>query len=151
MNNIFQYVNVSLSNELSLNEIKDNLSTYLNEDVIKYCNDNATYINNKHNKIKLHDYSNDLFETILICWDDGSESKIHDHPENGCILQLLNGCLEEYLYDSNLKLQKISTFNSGDISYMENSIGYHKIKCINKAISLHIYSPSNYIMTVLDR
>lgn len=149
MNDLFQFFNNSLSNGLTLKEIKEDLSIYIDPEVITYCNNKANYTSGKYSRIKLHDYSNDLFEMILICWDTGSESRIHDHPENGCVFNLMNGCLEEHLYDSNIKLKKITTVNSNNTSYMENSIGYHKIKCIDKAMSLHIYSPPNHKMKIL--
>ena len=85
---------------------------------------------------------------ILICWSSNSESKIHDHPEKGCILQLFEGVLEEHLYDSDLNLIKLTTINSNNTSYMDNNIGFHKIKCIEKAMSLHIYSPPNHKMRI---
>ena len=149
MNNLFQYINTTLSNGLTLKEIKEDFSKYIDSEVIAYSDDKANYTLDSYNKIKLQDYSNDLFEMILICWDAGSESKIHDHPEKGCVFNLMNGCLEEHLYDSNIEFKKITTVYSNNTSYMENSIGYHKIKCIDKAMSLHIYSPPNYKMKIL--
>lgn len=149
MDDLFQYINISLSNGLTLKDIKSNLFTYFNSQVIEYCEKNILYTSGKYNRIKLYDYSNDLFEIILICWDTNSESKIHDHPENGCALRLMKGCLEEHLYDSELRLKQIYKFNANNTSYMENSMGYHKIKCIKKAMSLHIYSPPSHKMKIL--
>ena len=149
MNSLYNNINTFLSNRTTLLEIKDNLFTDFDSEIIEYCNEKANFINGKYNRIKLYDYSNDLFEIILICWDSNSESKIHDHPEKGCILQLFEGRLEEHLYDSDLKLIKISTIDSNNTSYINNSIGFHKIKCIDKAISLHIYSPPNHKMKIL--
>jgi cysteine dioxygenase len=92
----------------------------------------------------LDNYSNDIFELVLICWDKNSETKIHDHPTKGCILYLIDGKLEEELFDKSLKKIKNSIFERNNVSYMHNKKGYHKIKCLEKTISLHIYSPSNY-------
>jgi hypothetical protein len=149
MNSLYNNINTFLSNGSTLLEIKNDLFTDFDSGVLEYCNEKATFTNGKYNRIKLYDYSNDLFETILICWDANSESKIHDHPENGCILQLFEGQLEENLYDSDLKLIKHTTINSNNVSYMDNNIGFHKIKCIDKAMSLHIYSPPNHKMKIL--
>jgi hypothetical protein len=148
MDNLYNYINTFLSNGTTLLEIKDNLLTYFDLQVLKYCNEKANFTDGKYNRIKLYDYSNDQFEMILICWDYNSESKIHDHPEKGCILQLFEGKLEEHLYDSELKIIKITTIDANNISYMDNSVGYHKIKCIEKAMSLHIYSPANHKMKI---
>ena len=149
MNSLYNNINTLLSNGTTLLEIKDNLFTNFDSKIIEYCNEKTNFINGEYNRIKLYDYSNDLFEIILIYWDSNSESKIHDHPEKGCILQLFEGQLEEHLYDSDLKLIKITTIDSNNTSYINNSIGFHKIKCIDKAISLHIYSPPNHKIKIL--
>ena len=148
MNKLYDYINENLSRDLLLKDIKDDLHIYVDEKTTDYCKLNAIYTNGKYNRIKLYDYSNDLFEIILIYWDTLSETKIHDHPEKGCALYLIEGELEEQLYNKDLKLYKTNMFNSRNTSYMENSLGYHKIKCINKAMSIHIYSPPNHKMRI---
>lgn len=149
MNNLYNFINEKLNAGILLKDVIENIYSYFDSKTINYCISKAKYISGNYNKIKLHEYSNDLFEMILICWDTNSETKIHDHPENGCVLYLMEGKLEEYLYNKELSLSKMTTFNSRNISYMENSFGYHKIKCVDKSISLHIYSPPNYIMRIV--
>jgi hypothetical protein len=152
MNKLYNFINDKLSKDLLLKDIKDNIFLYIDIETINYCKSNAIYNNNKkYNRKKLHEYSNDLFEIILICWDENSETSIHDHPEKGCILYLIDGILEEQIYDVNLTLHKTTKINSKTTSYMENSLGYHKIKCINNAISLHIYSPPNYKIQIMNK
>jgi len=150
MEELYQFINSNLSRGILLKDIKDDLFSFCSPEVIKYCEQKANYTTGKYNRIKLTDYSNEIFEIILICWDTGSETRIHDHPDKGCALQLMKGCLQEHLYDSNIKLKKINTIISNNTSYMENSIGYHKIKCIDAALSLHIYSPPNHKMKILE-
>ena len=48
---------------------------------------------NTYNKNIL--YRNDNFEIILISWDKNICTNIHRHPENGCIMNILDGCLKE--------------------------------------------------------
>jgi hypothetical protein len=151
MDKLYNYINEKLSNGILLKDIKDNIFTYFDSETINYCELKANYNENKYNRIKINDYSNELFEMILICWDTNSETKIHDHPERGCILYLIDGQMEEYLYNKDLVLYKTTSFNSKSTSYMENSLGYHKLRCIDKAISLHIYSPPNYKMRIMDK
>ena len=45
-------------------------------------------------------FRNEKYEIYLICWNKKQISKIHDHPENGCILKVLKGELIEYRYDT---------------------------------------------------
>ena len=144
MNKLFEYLNQKNLKNSNLKEIKKSLAEYINDDIIDYCYSKAIFNLKKYNKIKLTDFSNDKFELVLICWDEKSETLIHDHPDNGCVLYLMDGELEEELYNKSLKLIKKSIYKSKSISYMDNNKGYHKIKCQKKAISLHIYSPPNY-------
>jgi len=86
---------------------------------------------------------NDKIQLYIITWNINSESKIHDHPENGCIMKLLSGKLYEHTYfnDNNqlyfLGKKKIM---EGDISYRESTKIIHKISNdANISVSLHIY------------
>lgn len=150
MDMLYQFINSALTAGLTLKEIKLDFASYFNSKVIDYCIQMSNYSSGKYNRIKLCDYSNDSFELILICWDENSETRIHDHPQNGCVLQLISGILEEHLYDYNIKLKQITKFNASETSYMDNNLGYHKIKCINKAMSLHLYSPVNHKMKIFE-
>jgi len=89
-----------------------------------------------------------LFEIIIIQWDKLTETKIHNHSLNGCILIPINNNLIEYIY--NKKLELISENQINKISYIDNNIGYHKIKSIEKSLSIHIYSPPNHIPTIYN-
>jgi hypothetical protein len=150
MNSLYQFINSAFATGLTLSDIKPLFSSYFNEEVVNYCIGMSNYSSGKYNRIKLFDYSNDSFELILICWDSNSESRIHDHPHNGCVLHLMSGTLEEHLYDHSIKLSQITKINQGDTSYMDNLLGYHKIKCIDKAMSLHLYSPVNHKMKIFE-
>lgn len=101
---------------------------------------------NTYNKNIL--YRNDNFEIILISWDKNICTNIHRHPENGCIMNILDGCLKEEIYKTEYGYNnciKKNTFKKGDISYIHDSLGYHKIYNKNQySYSLHIYSPPNF-------
>jgi chaperonin cofactor prefoldin len=141
---LYNYINNNLIEGKNLDEIKKEIHKYIDDKVIRYCYSNVNFIKEKYNKIKLDAYSNDNFELVLICWDKNSETKIHDHPSKGCILYLLSGKLEEKIFNKSLKNTEKTIIEENDVSYMHNTKGYHKIRCIEKAISLHIYSPVNY-------
>lgn len=91
-------------------------------------------------------FRNKNFEIVFISWGANSESPIHCHPKNGCILTILDGELIEERYNKNGVLCKYNFLKMGDVGYMENFIGTHKI--INKndfnVYSLHVYSPPGY-------
>lgn len=144
MDRLYFYLKESFELQKPLIDIKKNVHEYINNDINNFCYSKAIFNLKKYNKIKLMEFSNDKFEIVLICWDEKSETLIHDHPNNGCVLYLIDGVLEEELYNKSLKLIKKSVYMPKNVSYMDNSKGYHKIKCQKKAISLHIYSPPNY-------
>ena len=114
---------------------------YIGIDWIKY----IKYNNNKYNRIRLDNLSNSKFEIYIICWKPTQISPIHDHSENGCIMKVLDGSLKETLYDYDLFCQNETIINKHYISFIDNHIGLHRIESLDYSVSLHIYSPPNYI------
>lgn len=113
-------------------------------------NYNLEYLIEKYGLIKHESYNktilyrNTKFEIILISWDKNVCTNIHSHPENGCLMNILEGNLIEDIYKKDNYLKR-NIYNKGDISYIHDSLGYHKI--YNKdqySYSLHIYSPPNF-------
>ena len=94
--------------------------------------------------------ANSTYTLLLLCWNPSIQSKIHDHPCESCILMPLSGTLKEerFAYDgeciTDMKPISIKFYLEGQVSYMSNSLGLHRItnprKYIN-AISLHLYYP----------
>ena len=105
--------------------------------------------NNFVNYRKINDFQKNLvhrdklFEIFLINWPHNYQSQIHNHAENGCLLKVLKGCLQERIYHTNLELLDVKDRNCRSISYLDDSIGYHSIRNTNttNSVSLHIYSP----------
>lgn len=99
----------------------------------------------KYNLIKT-----DNFDVFDIKWEKDSFSKIHNHPEKGCVVYLYNkGILTESNYIiSNDKLQFISNkyITHGDIGYKISDKYLHKIKCNSYSETVHIYIPGNFKM-----
>ena len=75
-------------------DLKEVLKKYKLPDWEKYVKINEK----KYNKEKV--YTCELFDIYIITWNIGQKSRIHDHPEDGCLLQVLQGSLYEELYDS---------------------------------------------------
>lgn len=149
MEELFEYLK-DLMNENKKNGLKKLYNEYdfdtygLDKDIIDYCNEKKKFIDYTYNRIKLEEYSNDDFEIILICWDKYSETKIHDHSKNGCVVYVLEGILEEYIYKN--KYDSAKYLYSKQKSYIDDDIGLHKMKCKEKGMSIHIYSPPNHIV-----
>lgn len=97
-----------------------------------------------YNKKRIDKLSSDDFDMYTISWLPEQKSPIHDHPQYGCIMFLISGTLEEKIYNKKLELVKTKKIKGPYIGYIDNKLGFHSIKCIDKAVSLHIYSPGKY-------
>lgn len=93
-------------------------------------------------------YTNDDIDILVICWNNNQQSGIHDHPENGCLLRMLQGSIKEDVYvneENKYTYTKTNYLEYGKVSYKEGKRCIHNIVNGNqKSVSLHIYSPSNY-------
>jgi len=134
----------SLVTNKKLLENKNILSSYNSNDWKQYISfDKQDY---KKNLV----YRDNNFEIFVVCWLPNQETKIHNHPEGGCLLKILEGNMMEELYDKNFVLQEKNNLVMSDVRYIDDSIGIHKMKNNEEnTISLHIYSPPNFIPSLL--
>lgn len=83
-------------------------------------------------------------ELILLCWNVGQGTPIHDHDGKKGWVHIVKGTFEEELYSTNLpkKLTKIHQLKTGDSSFLTDDIASHRLVNTSgeKAISLHLYS-----------
>jgi hypothetical protein len=87
----------------------------------------------------------------LLCWAPYQESGIHDHPDGGCKVKILKGALTEVCYSEEYPNGIAKAVSVGDYSYQCGTRGIHNIKNgAEQAVSLHIYSPSNYTLKFYD-
>jgi len=91
-------------------------------------------------------YKDSQFELILLCWDEGQETSIHNHNGEDCWVYLLKGEMKEVLYsldDSNyLKEERSQSIVPHQLSFMNDKIGFHKLRNSfkGKSMSLHLYA-----------
>jgi cysteine dioxygenase len=97
---------------------------------------------------------NDIAELYVITWSPSSESKIHDHPQVGCVMKVVQGSLQEDIYirkdKSCAKFDKTNYLVVNSVGFKEGNDVLHKITNINNdndryTISIHIYSKPEYI------
>lgn len=135
MENLIETLKQKLENKSNLIEVLDYIKSY---DFPKI-----------DRKIKNQDFwrelifRNQIFEIYLIYWSKGFSTKFHNHPNNGCILKVLDGQLKEIILKNN-NLIEIIIRKLGETSYINNDIGLHKVEAIEDSISIHIYSPPCY-------
>ena len=85
----------------------------------------------------------ETYTLLLLCWNALEESPIHDHPCDGCWLQVLDGSIREVQYNRRLECTLDTRYESGQLSYITNRTGYHKVgnPSFRKAVTLHLYAP----------
>ena len=98
-------------------------------------------------------FKNDRLDCYLLFWQPKAVSKIHDHPDNGCYLKVLDGYLIETRYtfrNKNLKKINNNILIKNSVSYIDDTKGIHSIYNPTNMIvpSLHVYSPPNYIANI---
>jgi cysteine dioxygenase len=91
---------------------------------------------------------NEHFELLVLCWNSGRSSPIHNHPGDGCYVKVLSGSVQETIYD--IKGADIPVFrreailNTGELFYIDDSLGIHRLGNPSKnhgAVTLHLYTP----------
>lgn len=91
-------------------------------------------------------YRDEYFELILICWDKGQETAIHDHDGKDCWVYLLEGEMEEDFYklneDGKLTLSLTKTLQINELTKSDKLSRFHRLRIISekRAMSLHVYA-----------
>ena len=88
---------------------------------------------------------NERFELILLCWEQGQMTPIHDHGGEECWVKVLEGEFAETIYkkDNNeLLVIKSSISKTNEITYMIDFMGFHSLENLSKkrSMSLHLYA-----------
>lgn len=134
INNIKKY--------FSLNNKLDNYTlSYDDIDIIKNIK-LSEYKIKKNKYVRNLLYRDNNFEILLLAWDKDSSTPTHNHPKNGCVLYLIDGKLKEKRISDHYSIDSIIYKNKQ--SYIDDSIGKHKIEAMEKSYSIHIYSPPNF-------
>lgn len=101
-------------------------------------------------------FENEKFELILICWQKGQSTLIHDHGGEECWVKVVKGSFKETIYNlnKNNKLTKVKALvsNVNEVTYMIDFMGYHRLENLSdkNSISLHLYAKPIKICKVFD-
>lgn len=85
------------------------------------------------------------FELILLCWEPGQITPIHDHGGEECWVRVVEGDLRETIYQEDrgeLKEITSSVAKTNDVTYMIDFMGYHSLENLSnkRSMSLHLYA-----------
>jgi len=128
--------------------------------------DYALFDSSKKYTRNLISTDNATYTLLLLCWNPGMESPIHDHPCDGCWMKVCQGYVQECRYvakkknsnkatnerkkeeetmnDDQLWCYSDNTYCEGQLAYITDSMGYHKVGNPNAtvpAVTLHLYCP----------
>ena len=147
LTNIFQELNTSNIKEIR-NKVKDTLTLYNGEDWKTYFKP----CDSSYNRELL--FTSPEYDLVIITWCKDQGCAIHNHPKNGCTVKILQNSITEELYEADtLKLTNTSLYKKGDIMYIDDTLGYHRMcnKCTDPCISLHVYAPGKYKPTFFKK
>ena len=105
----------------------------------------------------LVDEGNGKSNLLIVVWNPGKGSPIHDHANAHCVMKILKGSLREIQYTApdpidtasgSLQnppcITKETIYRENEVTYISDDIGLHKImnaSVSEPAISLHLYTP----------
>ncbi|KAJ5670782.1 Cysteine dioxygenase [Penicillium maclennaniae] len=136
-------------------------SQYLISLLKKYTSDPTDWISFFHNDTSKN-YTRNAIENInhkanilLLVWNPGKGSPIHDHADAHCIMKVLAGQLHETVYHTPenkpgeckpLAIKSAKTLGMNEVTYIADDIGLHRVHNPSSdqlAVSLHLYTPPN--------
>lgn len=88
----------------------------------------------------------DSFELILLCWEKGQVTAIHDHGGEECWVYAIDGPFKEVIFskksETEMSQQKSTHIKQGGITFMVDFIGFHRLENTSdeRSMSLHLYA-----------
>ena len=145
--------NLPVKQKFNLCDIKLLMQNYVGNDWYNYKISNSMNTtlpdNNDYQRIPIYfkdldKYNYDHYDMYLLVWNPFCHTSIHSHPEGGCLMKILEGNIIEQRFKNAESFATIKKLMPNDISYMHDSLGFHRIMNNNfkYAYSLHIYSPA---------
>jgi len=145
LNRLYEFIeNLCINDTLELKELLYDISYYDFCNTIEYYKNIYKYDIGSYFKHSIFKKNN--IEIVIIYWCPYTHSRIHYHPNKGCIMKVLEGYLDIDIYDdsdfSTIQHVEYKTILEGQIEYIRGKHGIHRIsndKNPDYAVSLHIY------------
>jgi cysteine dioxygenase len=92
---------------------------------------------------------NAWYELLVLCWDAGQESPVHNHAGQNCWMAVLDGEIEEIHYHpaadgrpGPLRRGNARRFGRGRCAFINDGIALHLVRPSGgqRGVSLHLYS-----------
>lgn len=100
---------------------------------------------------------NDQFELILLCWEQGQVTAIHDHGGEECWVKIIEGEVKETIYKMDeageLNTVRSSISKTGDVAYIIDNMGFHRLENVSdkRSMTLHLYAKPIRNCKVFDK
>ena len=100
---------------------------------------------------------NEKFELILLCWEKGQATPIHDHGGEECWVRIIQGEFKETIYQldeaGELNSVESTISKAGDVTYMADFMGCHRLENLSdtRSMSLHLYAKPIRNCNVFDK
>jgi cysteine dioxygenase len=100
-----------------------------------------------------------LYELLVLCWGAGQVSPVHNHQGQRCWMAVLEGAVEERLYQPPagagprpLLTLRNQRYGTGSVAFIQDELGLHDIRPIDSrpAVTLHLYSLPIKICQIYD-
>jgi hypothetical protein len=153
--NLNYKINKHISNlhpqeKFKLLDVKPILEQYKGEDWMDFKKDISLDSNYNYKRVPIvfEEFNQNrydrLFGMYLIAWNPFCHTSVHNHPEGGCLMKILNGNIIEQRFMNAESFSIIDSLSKGDVSYIHDDIGLHRIlnENNNTSYSLNIYSPN---------
>lgn len=125
---------------MKTSEIGDYLKTnsFVVQDLLSYCTWNEEHYT--RNCLQ----RNQEKEIILLCWEPGQKTPIHNHNGQNCWVSQLQGSITENLYQNynqQYNLTNSISLEEGKCSFINDEMGWHNLEnhSNKRSVSLHIY------------
>lgn len=101
---------------------------------------------------------NEQFEMLLLCWNPGQESPIHNHAGQNCWMAVMEGRIEETLFSpapggAGPLTQGITrVYEAGRVGFINDDIALHRVRPVpgTRGITLHLYAKPIDVCNVYD-
>lgn len=103
-------------------------------------------------------HKNEHYELLLLCWEAGQASPIHNHMEQHCWMAVVEGVVEEVQFrrvadGAPLQEGRTTALERGGVAYIHDDIALHLVRsgAGARGASLHLYARPYATCLVYDR
>jgi len=102
---------------------------------------------------------NGKYNIMTLCWGEGQQSSIHDHPTSHCFLKVIEGNMRETQYEwpkegqEEMVVKCVNDAKVNDTCYINDDIALHRVENVSHvdpSVSLHVYIPPYQECTIFD-